>query len=149
MDIRTVLDELVTIEAALTITSPIAASIKRAYKYPPSRNADLETPCIINNWSMPDSAGMGGLRVQNYTVHGQLFINDADIDRGCDIATAFWGKLVDALGQNVTLGGTATRASLRGASPDTVVLLPWNEKPYQGLDFFIDVLLKDTFAYVA
>lgn len=142
-NLSTVLDAVTAIQAALTITSPITASIKKAHRYPPNRNSVLpDTPCWMNGWTFArqDDVDFDGNEKFFYTINCQLFVEDADISRGADIATAFHQAWVDALLADTTLGSSANGLTYtpRGGDP-TLVVLEWGGKGYVGLNEYLDV----------
>lgn len=147
MDILTALQKIQAIEAALTITSPVAVAIKKAFLLGPNRGQALaDTPCWINAWQLSriewGLGGTAGPRHEFYTVHSQLFVDDADLSRSAAIATAFMPAFIVALNADWTLGGTVISADVRGGDP-TLALLDWAGKGYAGLDLFIDVELQN------
>lgn len=146
-NIRAALDTLITLQAALSIASPITASIKKAYKYVPDRNVSLpDTPCWMNTWTHVRRERYHGQRDDFYVVNCQLAVNDADLDRAADIATAFHEAFADALDGNVTLGGKVIVANLRGGDP-TLILLSWGGQGYVGLNEFVDLEIVETKAF--
>lgn len=143
MNIRSALDNLIVIQAALSITSPDSISIDRAYKFFPDRDSALpDTPCFINSWSLTGEDRRVSLRDARFTVHMQLFIDDADLDVGADIASAFLEAIMDALDADVSLGGTVTNTDLRGGDP-TLGLLDWAGQGYVGLNLFLDLQMME------
>jgi hypothetical protein len=139
--IRTTLDRIVTIQSGLTITSPGAQSISRAYKYPPPAKTGLDFPCFMN-WPELTQYDRGMLRQRIYQIRMQLFVKDLDSDVAGDIAVAFGDKLAIALDNDLTLSIAGVPSctlwrDLRGG----VRLLSWNGLDYIGLDLFMDVVL--------
>lgn len=141
--IRTVLDRIVTIQDALTITSPAAVSIAHAYKYPPPPKNALDLPCFMNSADLIQY-DRGMLRQRVYTVRMQLFIRQAivDNDEAGDIAVAFHEKLAIALDNDLTLSIAGVPSctlwrDMRGG----IRVLSWNGIDYIGMELLIDVLL--------
>lgn len=97
-------DALATKLAAVTITSPISASIKKVYKYRPDGETDF--PCVV--LASPPAKrverGPSGLRDKYYDVTMQLLVRDADVDRAAEILDAFEEAIIDAIDDAVTLG---------------------------------------------
>ena len=87
------------------------------------------------------------MRVQDYTVHSQLLVYDADMDQAADIATAFHVQLVNKFDSAVNLNGTCSSQSLRGGNP-TLVVIDRAGQHYAGLDLFLDIKMMEakTFA---
>lgn len=137
--------QLLAVEAALTISSPVAASIKNAYRYFPANDATPECPCFLNSWTMVDEERAPQQRIQHYTVHMQLFIDDSDHNQAADIATAFHVALVDALDAATSLSGSVVYQQLRGGSPTLATLT--RGRDYIGLDLFCELTLKEGKAF--
>jgi hypothetical protein len=143
MDIRSALDRIIAIQDGLAITDPIAEDVKKAYKYVPRANVTLtDVPAFTNEWTLTSLDRFVSFRIQNYTVHMQLFVEDADIDRAADIASSFHKELIDALDADIALNNTVTQHSLRGGNP-TLVGLERAGKIYIGLDLFLDLEMKE------
>ena len=143
MDIRSALDRLIVIQAGLSITSPIDASIKKAYKYSPGSSVALpDVPAWTNEWSLNAVDRFVAFRVQTYTVHMQLFVLNADLDVAADIASSFAKEMIDALDADVSLGQTITQQTLRGGNP-TLASLTRANLNYIGLDLFLDLEMKE------
>ena len=143
MDIRTALDRIVAVQGNLTITDPITTSVAEAWKYrPPGKVALNSFPLFMNEWTFVDEKRANSLREQEYTVHMQLAVLDADANQAADIASAFHGALVDAFDADVNLDNTVTRQSLRGGNP-TLVNLEFAGQPYIGLDLFMDIVMSE------
>lgn len=144
MSIRDVLTALVAIQKGIAISDPISTRVKEAYRLAPSREVALTTPCFINAWSLIrlERRLSGGVLRHFYTVRSQLFVTDADLDRGADIASALGVAYITAINSNITLNGTASTSLLRGGDP-TCALLEWAAKPYPGLDLFLDIELNE------
>ena len=147
MDIRSALDQIVVIQGGLSITSPVTASVKKAYKYVPKASVALpDNPAWTNDWSLTSLERFVSFRVQNYTVHSQLFVQDADIDRAADIASAFLDKFITALDADISLSQTVTQHTLRGGNP-TLVGLERAGQIYIGLDLFLDLEMKEAVSF--
>ena len=143
MDIRSALDRIVVIQEGLSITDPLTLAVKRAYKYVPEASSALpDTPAWTNEYSLTNVERLVSLRIQTYTVHMQLFIDDADLDRAADIASSFLKQMIDALDADVSLAQTITQQSLRGGNP-TLGSMPRANMPYTGLDLFLDLEMKE------
>ena len=108
-------------------------------------DATPECPCFLNSWTMVDEERAPQQRIQHYTVHMQLFIDDTDHDRAADIATAFHVALVDALDAATSLSGSVVYQQLRGGSPTLATLT--RGRDYIGLDLFCELTLKEGKAF--
>ena len=145
MDIRAALGAIVTREAALSITSPLSVSILKAHKYMAPQESTLpETPCFMNGWRLVrHDMGHGRSSVlETYIVNAQLFIEDADLERGADIATAFHVAFVtDIEDGDITLGGAAKKYQFRDGDGASLVALQRAGRNYIGVNYFLEVLL--------
>lgn len=139
------LDRIAAVQLGLTISSPIAETIKKVYRVPPKQSDVLaDQPCFINTFDLPDVRfGVNGQRHRTYTVGMQLLVDDVDNDRGREIALAFLESLIVAFQDDLTLAGTASSIALRGGSP-TLAVLEWGGRAYVGLQLFMDVYIYDT-----
>ncbi len=147
MNIRSALDALIVIQASLTITDPASISVKRAYKLFPDRDSALpDTPAWTNSWTLAREDRRIDLRETFWTVNMQLYVDDADLDVGADIASAFMEEIMDALDGDVTLGGAVTDSALRGGDP-TLGLLDWGGLGYAGLNLFLDLKMTEAKAF--
>lgn len=143
MGIRAVLDNLIVIEAACAITSPVTVSVKRAYKYIPDRESALpDTPCWLNGWSLVNYLRSSAFREQEYDIRAQLAVLDADQDRAADIASALYENFLTRLDANITLGATINRHDLVGGQP-TLAAMTWAGQPYIGIDMHLHVVIKE------
>jgi hypothetical protein len=144
VSIRDALTQITTIQKGLRISDPVVAQVKEAYKLPPPRSTALNTPCWINAWTLSrlERRLTGGVVRHFYTIHCQLLVEDADLDRGADIATALGVAFITTMNGNITVGGTVSTSLLRGADP-TIGLLEWSGKSYPGLDLFLDCELNE------
>lgn len=144
--INSALTRIAAIQAGLSITLPVAVSTKRAYRYPPSRDKALtDFPCWINMPRLVRVEPHIGLLVRWYTVRMQVFVQEADLDRGAEIAQ----ELVEAAiveftkPSNLDLNGNVTNTSIRGADP-TIGMLEWAGHGYPGGDLLLDVEIKSS-----
>lgn len=143
MNLAAILDAVVAVQTALTITSPIATSIKAVHRYPPNRQSVLpDTPCWMNGWTfnrVEDQVDFDGNQRYFYTINAQLFIKEADLNQGAAIATAFHQKWIDAVLANAALNGpTIHNLAPRGGDP-TLVMLEWAGVGFIGLNEYLDV----------
>lgn len=140
------MDQVIAIQSALSITSPVSASIRKAWPYPPPMSVairDTDMPCFINEWSFErEERTTNGLRQQYYTVHMLLIVGDADMDRAFAIASGFMATIVDAFDATETINKSAFWSVLRGGSP-TLVAVRRNGEPYAGIELFLDVTLTE------
>ena len=145
MDIRSALDQLIIREAALSITSPITTSIKKAWKYmAPQESTVPETPCFMNGWRLVDhEIGHGRSSVKEvYVVNAQLFIKDADLERGSDIATAFHVAFItDIEDGDLTLAGSVAIMRFREGDGAALVTLERAGAAYMGVNYFLELVL--------
>jgi hypothetical protein len=144
MDIRAAMTRIIAVQAALTITDPIAASIKKAWRYtPPQSQTVTETPAFINSWTLnQETRYSNGYRRHDYTVHMQLLVEDSDKDRAADIASAFHAALLTAFDADVQLAGACSGQTIRGGDP-TLANFEFAGNPYIGLDLYMDIRMDD------
>ena len=143
MDIRSALANLIVIQAGLSITSPITESIEIAYTSVPDQSVQLpDVPAWTNDWTLVSVERNVAFRILNFTINSQLYVKDANLSRGFDIATAFLDKYITALDADISLGQTITQHSLRGGNP-TMVSLSRSNQTYQGLNLFMDIEMKE------
>lgn len=143
MNIRSALDRLTTIQAAVSITDPATVSVLKAWKYaPPQKAALADVPAWINDWTLISEDRANSLRTQEYLVRSQLFVYDADLDRAADIATALFVAYVDDLDADVKLNNTVTRQSIRGGEP-TLVVLEFGRRSYVGVDVLMSMTMRE------
>lgn len=145
MALRTIMQQIVTIESGLSIASPMALSSPRAYLIAPRQSVGLTDKVVFMNW--PDTAlekRMGGFREDNFTVMIDCLVNDSDSDRAADIALAFFDAAWVAFdGQRPAgqrLGSTVDFLELRADRP-MLEILEWNNRPYPGFHMFLDLTL--------
>lgn len=153
-NIADALAALALIEAAVTTTvSGVTFATKAVYTYPPAQgNALPTTPAWINVWVLqPRATGASSLRRLRYSVRTQLFIAEADLNRGLEAATRMSMDFIDRLDGNVTLkdaGGAATvsRMDYRGSDP-TIGTAERGGRSYQVLDMFVDLMIDGPFNF--
>ena len=141
--LRSTIDRLRGVEQSLVISDPVAMTIRRAYKLSPGRTSKLlDLPCWMNDWEMTtvqltmDDTPWGGQNMISvrFSLHAQLFVRDADIDRGAEIATAFHEAFLVALAKDMVQPGDEWDGTVRGG----LKLLEWAGEAFPGLDLFVD-----------
>lgn len=152
-NIADALDALALIEDAVTATvDGTVFAVKRVHTYPLRASQSFaDTPCFQNTWRIDPGQRGHGIRRLFYVVRAQLFINEADMDRGIEAATRMHMDFIDRLDANVTLkdsngDSTVTRLDYRGADP-TIGVAERNNISYQVLDMFVDLLIETAQAY--
>lgn len=140
MDILSALERLLVIQRQTQVVDPTPLAVKAAYLTSPPRGQALpDTPCWLNGYALNRIAWQPS-RFEYYTVHAQLFVDDADLDRAARGATALLGQFIADLAADYQLGGNAVSTDLRGGDP-TLAMLEWAGRAYVGLDLFVDVEL--------
>ncbi len=130
---------------ALSVTSPIATSVKKVWPYfPPASAVITNTPCFINTYSVREVRYESALRRVRYGVHARLVVYDANSDQAAKIAASFQQPIIDRFGDNITLSGLSGWFvnELRFENEQPVVfddLSAAAGKTLIGLDFFIDI----------
>jgi hypothetical protein len=146
-DIATAMAEIVARQAVLSIASPTAASVQKAWDYfPPDAVGVPDDYTFMNSWSLTGTERSAGLFYEKYVVHMQLFIRNADRDVGIKIAAAFHAALLAAFGPHPTLGGKVADQQIRGGTP-TLANLSRAGVDYPGLDLFMDVTIKNAMTF--
>jgi len=130
---------------ALSITSPIATSVKKVWPYyPPASQVVTSTPCFVNTVSPVQVLFEAGVRRVDYSVRARLVCYDANSDQTAKIAEAFWQPIIDRFGAHIKLSGLHEwhLRSLRFNGEQPVLFQDLSEaagKTLLGLDFFIDI----------
>ena len=153
MDIGSVMAEVATIQAALTISSPASMTVNKVWAYPPPMANAIpakDTPAFVNEWSFDrEERTTNGMRQQYYTVHMQFLVDaEADYDNASLIASSFMAALIDGFDATETINGSAFWSKLRGGNP-TLTPMMRNGLLYAGLDLFLDVTLTEGKTYGA
>lgn len=152
MKIRDVIGALVTLQSGLSITDPEVVAIAKAYNYfPPQEMTLTDTPCWANEYKLVGIERSPSRFAQEYIIHSQLFVQNADDERAADIATEFLAEYLDALNQNVTLetspgNPTCVQAFPAGGDP-TLALLDRAGIKFIGLDMLLYVQLSDAIVF--
>lgn len=154
--ISRVLDELIALESALTITEPIRASVTKAYPFLPPAAFELPGPrCWFNGFSMQPFRVEGSERHLIYDIRAQMLCapSNVDTERQFQVALSFWeefqhalfpiGVPMDDVYQAITLNGAVSLGIvLRGAMPETVTGLDYGGKNYIGIDAYIEAHIE-------
>ncbi len=149
MDIVTATTEINTRLAALTISAPISETIRRVWDpIPPDSVGVPDAPCWMNELSFVGMERTASQLIERHVLRMQLFVKDADRDRGYNIARAFLVALLSSFGPHPTLMGKVTDQQIRGGSP-TVGNLVRAELSYPGLDLYMDIVIKNAATFDA
>lgn len=152
--IATVMTALATIEAALTISSPIAppalgASVLKAWPTMPPKSVQApDVPCFMNGYSLTSYRRANSLLKRTWEIHVQFFGYETDDDRAALMAANFHEALTLALDGKITLSGSCTTHSVRGASP-TIAILSRAGRDYVGFELFLDVVMDEARTFAA
>jgi hypothetical protein len=140
------MDKIVTLQAALAITSPITATVAKAYPYFPPPQVDIPNRSYQNEWSMMPIRPEQAVRSLQYQVRMQFLAGPAleDAVRTAQIATAFWEQLVETFSTNIRAEGLWWRAILRGSEP-TLGLIERAGKAYIGTEGFVVLDILEPF----
>ena len=142
LSIRSALDRICVVEAALTITDPETLAIARCYKYLPPRDGVIEANSFMHSYALVDvTHSINGTRKQLYVVRSQFWCGNPDKDRAADISTAFLEKWVDAFSNDLTLNGAASMLKFAGSTPATLVDLDYGNLHSIGLELALQVTL--------
>lgn len=145
-NIGAVHDYLVTMLEGITITEPVATSIKRAYKYRPASNRGItDLPCALLGFQLEKVNLQPGLLTKHWGVGIQVLVGraGADADVWADVASEFLEAIIQALSDNLRLGGTVKAVQeFRGAT-ETVGLLEYAGIGYVGLDLSLKFTITE------
>lgn len=131
----------------LSITSPIAVSVKKVWRHtaPPASQVVTDAPCFLNSVSPVNIDYGSALRREAWSVHARLVCYDADSNRCSDIARAFIPEIIDRFGSHIKLSGLSewhlNTIRFEGEQPVFFEdLSATSGKALFGLDFFIDIV---------
>lgn len=129
----------------LSVTSPVATSIKKVWPYfPPASQVVTTTPCFVNTWTPTNvEFNSAGQRI-SYAVHSRLIVYDANSDQASKIAASFMQPLIDRFSGQIKLSGLREWMlnTLRFNGEQPVIFEDLSAaagKTLIGLDFFIDI----------
>jgi hypothetical protein len=141
MNFSAFLDSLNALQMTISITSPIATTVRRTYWGAPTGTI-IDVPAIVNDMTETErSVGMGARGESRYRVGVQLLAAKATPEdtRSSIIATELWFAAKRAFDANPTISGTVTHAILRGANPTVPVLLQHAGQTYIGFEAMLDI----------
>lgn len=148
MNFDNFLSALEELERSISVTSPVAATVKRAYwGAPPQSMTDL--PCAINALSEPERTLGFGSREQRLRIQVQVLVGPAtgDTSRQSRLATALWFAAKDVFDRDPTIGGTVSFSTLRGGEPTVPVLLQHAGQAYIGLNAYLEIQDAEAFEF--
>ncbi len=147
-DIRTTLDALIVIQAAVSITTPAVVAVKKAWKYVAPQGSTIpETPCFMNDWTLRPVQQAPSLRIQPLRIRSILYVKDADIERGLDIATALFVDYQDRLGADIKLGGNIDGGGTLSGPDPTLGGVERSGAMYAAVETFLDFEIKEAFTW--
>ncbi len=148
MNLTNFLAALQALQNAITITSPVALTVKRSYWGKP-QEAPGDLPCIINALAEPDRVLGFGSRDQKVRVNVQLLAARATVEntRSALIATAFWYAAKDKFDRDISIGGTVAWSTLRGADPTVPVILELGGQAFIGFNAILDIQDVESFTF--
>lgn len=148
MNFTTFWTQLALLENGISITAPLAVSVKRAYWGAPSQGV-TDMPCVINALSEAErTLGFGG-REQRVAVNVQLIVARTTIEdqRSAEIATAFWFAMKDKFDKDTGIGGSVAWSTLRGSDPTVPVILEHAGQTYIGVSAVLDIHDVEEFSF--
>lgn len=111
---------------------------------PPSKVTITDTPCFVNLIPESETRFFPALTRSTFTVNMRLVVHDADIDRACDIALAFYPEIISKLRSNLKLGLSGwSIGAVRTEGEFLRLFEEYSEtggKAYVGLDLFVDLM---------
>jgi hypothetical protein len=128
--------------AAVSITSPVAQTIKHVYVDPPGSIQDL--PCFIIYPPACKLERANSIRYKHYAVRLRLLLSDEKLDRASALVDAYREALLDALDAEVTLEGTATLIEGPDIEEAADFEIPQGSgKHYTGFDALLTVHIRE------
>lgn len=130
---------------ALSVSSPVATSVKKVWPYfPPADKVVTDTPCFVNTYAVRDVLYEPALRRVRYAVHARLVVYNSNSADAAKVAASFQQPIIDRFGSNITLSGLSGWFinTLRFESEQPVFFEDLSAacgKELFGLDFFIDI----------
>lgn len=139
---------------SLTITEPIAESVKRAYKFIPKTGTQLKDfPCAFATFEQRPITFGPAILHKDYTSHVYLVAGPSSVDADvrADVAAALLDAFITRLAESentIRLNGTvALVQSLRGQSPDTLDVISWGNVGLIAVELFIDFKITEVPGY--
>lgn len=128
----------------VSITSPVAMSIKKVYANPPGAVTDF--PCFIIYPPRVEVARGVSRRDKTYTVRCLLLVQDADLARAAELLDAFREATVNVFDDAVALHGKAS--SVIGQVIEAAALFEYGGVKRAGFDCLLTISLAEgaTFA---
>jgi len=125
---------IATVLAGVSITSPTAMAIKKAYEDPPATVEDH--PCFILYGSAGQAEWMAGgdATEEDHTERCRLLVHDAELERAARLVRAFRAATILAFRAESGLQGHATVFGFRWEEPKAFT---YGGRDYTGLDFLI------------
>jgi hypothetical protein len=149
-DIRAALAQIYRRQDEIAITSVVFGSdtlsrgVEKVWPImPPQRVTITDTPCFVNLVPESETEFFPSLTRSKFTVNMRLVVHDANIDRACDIALAFYPEIVSKFRANIGLG--LAKWSIGALRTEGEFLRLFEEytdaggKAYVGLDLFLDL----------
>ncbi len=148
MNFTTFWTKLEALEKTIKITSPASKQVKRAY-WGATPQAITDLPCIINTLSEPDRVLGFGSRDQKLRINVQLLAAKATTEdaQSSLIATALWYAAKDVFDGDVTIGGTVSFSTLKGADPTVPVILTHANMAYIGFNAILELHDVEAFSF--
>lgn len=137
------LTRIAAIQAALSISSPVALTVKQAHQDPPGTVQD--EPCFINTVELTETRYGPGSQRRIYTVKMQFLCRDERAADASAIARAFQEAMIAAFNADIRLNGTCSVATLGGVGP--VTGLEYAGTPYIGFEQPLVVTMHEAVAF--
>lgn len=146
------LDRLVAIEETVSITSPTALTIRKAYKYAPPQITASDLPLIINGPHF--DAGALGWGISRQELHMPTLIRivagDMTVEQGAEIVHEFIYAMLDKLIVNQTLDGKVSKILGVSVGPIGGLEYPAESGAYwQRGDLVVDLVFEEGKAFAA
>lgn len=129
--------------AGVAIASPVAATIKRAYEFPPRHLEDV--PCfVIYPPSVEIERGPNNRRLKTYQSRIRLFVADEEVATAIEHLEAWREATIDMLDGEVALGNIGDVVNIVGPSVQEPGTTVYADTPYVTQDFLLTVRVRES-----
>lgn len=137
---------IASIIEAVSITTPIAESIKKVFQTQPANIADF--PCVIIMGAAKRVTRPPSLRSKYYDVRVRLVIRGADLARSADVIDAFEEAIIDAFDNAVKFNLAGENYLLmEGPNWEEPGMFDIGGQAHSGADAILSIKLQDAKAF--
>lgn len=148
MSLVSAINRLIVIQAALSISDPVAYSVKKAFPYFPAQSKALaDLPAFINTWTRTELNETASFRTSKYLITTQFAVGKVGVedDQMALVATAFFEKYTIELGHDVALAGQATL--INETAEDALRRWELGGYAYMGFEHHLEIQINEAFVY--